>query len=166
MTNALQRAYASNEATPLMTIEFAHSAFTDGYIRLVQSFYDLTATTEDAEEVTFSKSGINLSLPEKSTDGRQDLKIEIDNVSNLVWQEIKKVITANRTTQEKITCKFRNYLEADLSEPAGAVYKFTVSSSSINVTTASITASYTPIPDSYFPRFRYYPTVFSGVKYA
>jgi hypothetical protein len=166
MSEALETAYASNEATPLVTVEFAHSAFDGGYIRLVQSFYDLTATTENSETVTFNKSGINLSLPEKTTDGRQDLRIEIDNVSNAVWTEIKKAVTANRTTQEKINCTFRNYLEADLSAPAGPVYKFVVSSTSINITTATIIASYTPIPDTYYPRYRYYPTVFSGVKYA
>lgn len=162
---AINTAYASNSATPLLTIEFLHSSLTGGALRLVQAYYDLEATLEDSTTVTFSASGIGISLPEKSTEGRQDLNIQIDNASNLVWQQVKLVIDANRTSEEKIICKFRSFLEADLSAPAGAVYVLTVTGTSINRNTAGIQATYTPIPDTGYPRKRYYPTSYPGVKY-
>ncbi len=165
MTNAIQQAYASNSETPLLTVEFINTALDDGSLKLVESNYDLTATTEDDDTVTFSRAGINISLPEKNTDGNQSITISIDNTNNLVWQEIKKVVTANRISRQPIKCKFRAFLESDLSAPAANPYLFTVTSSSINRSVASITASYTPIPDTFYPRYKYYPTIYPGVKY-
>lgn len=165
MTNAIQQAYASNSETPLLTVEFINTALDGGTLRLVESNYDLTATTEDDEEVTFSRAGINIDLPEKNTDGNQSITISIDNTNNLVWQEIKKVVAANRISRQPIKCKFRAFLESDLSAPAENPYVFTVTSSSINRSVASITAAYTPIPDTFYPRYKYYPTIFKGVKY-
>ena len=162
---ALEQAYASNTETPLLTLELRHSALDDGVIYLVSSNYDLDATLEDAYSVTFQKCGIDISLPEKSTDGRQDLVITIDNVSNYIWQQIKAVVTANRISQEVIACKFRPFLPSDLTAPAGAVLSLSVTESSINRSTASIRATYTPIPDTAYPRYRYYSTSYPGVKY-
>jgi len=162
---ALNRAYASNEETPLVTLEFLHSGLTGGALRLVQGYYDISATLEDATSVTFSASGIGVSLPEKGTDGRQELNIQIDNVSNYVWQQISSVVTASRASPERVICKYRPFLESDLSAPAGATYVLTVTQSSINRTTANIRASFAQIPDMAYPRARYYPTTYPGLKY-
>lgn len=160
----LEQAFASNTETPILTVELTHSSF--GTLRLAKAYYDLEATLEDASTVTFTAVGIDLGYPEKSTDGRQDLSINIDNTSNEVWQKISQVITANRTTSEKVVCKFRAFLESDLSEPQPGIYTFTVMETTVNRRTASIRASYTPIPDTVYPRSRYYPTTYPGVKYA
>lgn len=160
---AIEQAYASNAETPLLTVELLHSSF--GSIRLVSARYDLEATLEDSTTVTFLKSGVNIVRPEKSTDGRQDLAIEIDNYSNIAWNQIKQVITANRVSDEAVICKFRSFLESDLSAPAGGVFVLTVTQTSINISTVSIKASYTPIPDTNYPRHRYYATTYPGLKY-
>ena len=165
MSDALNRAFASNEATPVLTIEFIHASFTGGLIRLVRGYKDFTATLEDASTVTFSPSGIGIAYPEKSTDGRQDLNIQIDNVSNVIWTEVSKVIEANRTSEARVQCKFRSFLTSDLSQPQGEIYTFTVTTSSIDRVSALIQATYTPIPDTQYPRSRYYPTTYPGIKY-
>jgi hypothetical protein len=162
---ALNQAYASNDQTPLITLEFLHSALSGGALRLVQGYYDIQATLEDSTTVTFSASGIGVTLPEKSTDGRQDLDIQLDNVSNLVWQEISGVVTASRASSEVVICKYRPFLESDLSAPAGAAYVLAVTQSSINRVTASLTASFAQIPDMAYPKGRYYPTVYPGLRY-
>jgi len=162
---ALNQAYASNAGTPLITLEFLHSALTGGVLRLVQGFYDIEATLEDASTVTFNASGIGVSLPERSSDGRYDLSMQIDNVSNLVWQQLQLVVTASRSTGEAVECKYRPFLESDLSAPAGATYRFIVMQSSISRSTANIRASFAQIPDMIYPRGRYYPTTFPGLKY-
>jgi len=165
MTTALERAYASNESTPLLTIEFLHASLTGGALRLVQAYSDLTATLEDATTVTFTAAAIDIQLPEISTDGRQDLSISIDNTNNVAWDQIKAVTIANRITESKIICKYRPFLESDLTAPAGATYVLTVTGGSINRHTATLRATYTPIPETNFPRGRYYPSDYPGVRY-
>ena len=162
---ALNQAYASNSATPLNTIEFIHSSLTGGELRLVQAKYDLDATLEDASNATFTAAAIRIQLPSRSTDGRQDLEFVVSNINNVAWQQLSLALEANRTTEEKIICKYRAFLEADLSAPAGAVYTFTVNGTITNRRSISFRAGYTPLPDTQFPRYRYYPTLYPGLKY-
>ena len=161
---AIEQAFASNTETPLMTVELSHSSF--GTSRLVKAYYDLEATLETSSTVTFTAAGISLSYPEKTTDGRQDLSIQIDNTNNEVWTQISNVINASRASSEKVVCKMRSFLESDLSAPHGGVYTFTVMETTANRNVAAIRASYTPIPDTAYPRHRYYSTTYPGVKYA
>lgn len=165
MTTALNTAYASNSETPLETYEFVHTSFTGGVLRLVKGFYDLSATLEDASSVTFTAAGINSRLPEKSTDGSQSIELTLDNTNGVAWAQLSAAITANRTTATPIVCKYRPYLESDTSAPAGTVVILTVMSSSINRNAITIQAAYTPLPDTRFPRGRYYATNYPWLKY-
>jgi hypothetical protein len=165
MTAALEKAYASNTATPLHTLEFLHSAITGGALRLVQGYEDIEATLEDSSVVTFSASGFGLALPERGTDGKQDLRIQLDNVSLVAYDEIKAAKTATRTTEEKIICKYRPFLESDLSAPAGATFVLTVTRTAVTRSTVSVNATYTPIPEVSWPVKRYYTTEYPGLKY-
>lgn len=160
---AIARAYASNEATPLNTLEFSHSAITTMYF--VQAYDDLSATLEDATEVTFLKSGLGIQLPERSTDGQQELLIQIDNLSNEVYENLRAVQLSMRSTDERAFIKYRPYLESDLSAPSGAVIRLIMTGASVNRATASIKASWAPFPDSTYPRYRYYPTLYPGLKH-
>lgn len=164
MSNELRRALASAEQAPILTVEFYHSAI--GYMRLVRANSDLAATTEALELVTFSKSGVDLSLPPKTTDGRQDLNITISNASNQVWAYISQITTANRAgTDEPVICKLRAFLLSDLSAPSGPVYEYTVMATSIDTGTAAIRASYAQLGESVFPKNRYFTSIYPGLKY-
>lgn len=163
MSDALKRAFASAEQTPLLTVEFSHVSF--GTLRYVRANSDLTATLEDSSTVTFSKAGIDLTFPPKTTDGRQDLSISVSNVSNAVYQQIEAAVNQNRTSETPVVCKFRTFLLSDLSAPQGAVYKLNVLSTAATSLAVSVRAAYTPIPDTTYPRFRYYPTTYPGLKY-
>ena len=105
LSQNLERAYASNEQTPLQTIEIIHSSLTGGVLRYVRAYSSLTATLEDASTVVFTALGFNIQLPERGTDGRQDLSIALSNISNNAYQQIEAAINANRTTEEKATIK-------------------------------------------------------------
>lgn len=168
MSEALEQAYASNTTTPLNTLEFKHSALTGGVLRLVQGYQDLTATLEGspAVQVTFSKSGLGIKLPDRSTDGNHDLVWQVDNVSNDVYTQLRLIQEANRTSEEVVICNYRSYLETDLSAPAGAVYRMTVTGASVSTHTAVIRATWAAFPDTSYPRERYYPTTYPGLKYA
>lgn len=160
---AIAQAYASNEATPLSTFEFIHSSITT--LRFVQAYYDLEATLEDLSVVTFSKSGLGFQLPERSTDGQQDLQIQIDNLSNDVYTALRTIQDSMRLSDEKAIIKYRPFLESDLSAPAGAAVRLFVSAATITRSQATIVASWSPFPDAVYPRYRYYPTLYPGVKY-
>jgi hypothetical protein len=172
MSAALQQAYASAAATPLNTISLLHTGLTGGNRAFVQGKYDLTATIETSASVTFERSGLGISLPNKGVNGRQDITFQLSNVSRDAWGEIKSIIAQNRSDilagnpVEKITLEFRQFLESDLTAPSGAVYKMIVVSSSVNLMTLTVTASFMPIADVSWPRNRYYATDYPGVRYA
>lgn len=161
--SAIAKAYASNEATPLETLEFSHSSIPTLYF--VRAYYDLTATLENSTEVTFTRSGIAMQLPESSTDGQQELEIQIDNASNDVYQNLATVQASMRSSDEKALIVYRSFLESDLSEPASTPIRLFMSSSSINRQTATIRASWSPFPDASYPRYRYYPNLYPGLKH-
>lgn len=166
MSTALNKAYASNSETPLETYEFLHSSLTGGVLRLIKGFYDLEGTLEDSSVVTFTAAGVNSRLPEKSTDGNQSIELTLDNTNGTAWAQLSSAIAANRITEEAIICKYRPYLESDTSAPAAAALILTVMSSSSNRNAVSLQAAYTPLPESTFPRSRYYATNYPWLKYA
>ena len=160
---ALEQAYASNEATPLNTLEFSHSSITT--LRFVQGYYDLQANLETGPLVTFQKSGFGFQLPERSTDGQQELQIQLDNVSNIAYQNLATVQQSMRSADEKAIIKYRPYLESDLSAPAGAVLSLVMTGASVKRDSVFIRATWSPFPDVTYPRHRYYPTKFPGLRY-
>ena len=161
--SALQQAFASNEATPIDTLEFSHSSF--GVIYVAKSYFDLTATLEDSSVVVFQRAGLGIQLPERSTDGQQELSIQLDNLDNDIYLKLRGVQEANRATQEQVVCKYRPYLLSDLSAPAGAILKLLVTGATINTRQATIRATWANFPDTTYPRGRYYATDYPGVKY-
>jgi len=163
---ALNKAFASANETPLDTIEIVHSALTGGVLRFVRGYKDITATIESGSDVVFSAMAFGAQLPERSANGSQDLTVQMDNVSTSVYQEIKAVVDANRTTRETGSIIFRFYLPSDLTQPAGQTYSLQIDSSVVESGTAIITASYAPLPNISWPRKRYSPTIYPWLRYA
>ena len=160
---ALNQAYASNDQIIYNTLEISHSSITTMY--LVDDSSDLIATLEDSTEVTFSAAGLNISLPEKTTEGRQDLTFSASNIDSSIWDLVDTVITANRTTEERAICKFRTFLPSDLSAPIGGVYTMTIINVNLNRQAATFTVSFQALPDLAYPRLRYYSNIYPSVKY-
>jgi hypothetical protein len=171
MSAMLQTAYASASETPLSTYRIVNPNLTGGARLFVNSKSDLTATLEDSTQVTFEKAGVAEILPKKGVDGRQDLTIQLSNISREAWNDIKKIVAANRaavlagTAPTKTTIEFRTFLPSDLTAPSGPIYILSVSKTVVNISSLSITATFTPIGDMAFPRLRYYSEKFAGVKY-
>lgn len=165
MTTELEQAYASNTETPLETLEFTHSALTDGSMRFVRGYRDLEATLETGSTVTFTASGIDVTLPERSTDGEQNLTIAISNASNEVYQQLDLVQESMRLSDERAIFKYRAYLPSDLTAPATTPLRLIVTSATITDEAALIQCTYTAFPDSVYPRYRYHASTYPGVKY-
>jgi hypothetical protein len=172
MSTALQLAYASAAGQPVYTFRLIHSGLTNGSRAFVQGKYDLTATLENGETITFEKAGLDLNLPQKGVNGRQDISFQLSNVSRQAWAEIKAVIDYNRAQitagqqPESIQLEFRSFLESNLATPSGPVYKMVVISSNIDIFKINITASFSPLADISWPKQRYYAENYPGVRYA
>jgi len=165
MTNPLAEARASNTETPILTVEIKHTALTGGVLRLVQGVEDLTATIPGTGAVVFTAAGIDILLPSKDSEGTQQLTINIDNVSNMIYSEMLKIVIANRSAQSEVKVNTRVYLASDLSSPKESVPMIGVSVA-MTVTSSRISAIFAPLYDNFFPRLRYYPNKYHGVKYA
>ena len=76
-----------------------------------------------------------------------------------------KIATANQTTQVEVEVNTRVYLASDTSSPKESIPMIGVSVG-INTTSATIRAIFAPLYDNFFPRLRYYPNKYHGVKYA
>ncbi len=120
LTEALAEAYAS--APPavvvLHTVELWHPSWTEA-IRLVADFADLTATLEDdapanaGEAVLFTACPFRFTLPQVG-EGRQELSIQIDNVSQLLMPLLEGADLASTTP---IRATYRPYLSTDTTAP-------------------------------------------------
>ena len=165
MANPLAEARASNTEQPILTVEIRHPILSSGAIRLVQAVSDFTGFIPGVGNALFEASGINIVLPSKDSEGTQQLSIQIDNVSNAIYTEMAKIAVANRTAQTEVEVNTRVYLASDTSSPKESIPMIGVSVG-INTSSATIRAIFAPLYDNFFPRLRYYPNKYHGVKYA
>jgi hypothetical protein len=165
MPNPLAEARASNTEQPILTVEIRHPILASGAIRFVQGVDDFIGFIPGVGNAQFDKSGINVVLPSKDSQGTQQLSIRLDNVSNAVFLEMRKIVEANRTTQTEVEVNTRIYLASDTSSPKESI-PMIAETIAITAVSATIGATFAPLYDNFFPRERYYPTGFHGVKYA
>jgi hypothetical protein len=149
------------------TFEFTHPALTNGRISIAKSSFNLNLGLENGgPNREFIGYGVDSIQPSKNTDGTSQLTISISNVNNVLWSQLRQVQQANdQGTQEPVVVTSRIYVSSDLSEPAENPLVMNVNSVSLTRQTANITAIFAPLYDSYFPRLRFYPSKYSGVKY-
>lgn len=178
MSALLQRYHASNPVgeQKVVTLEISHSAIVTslgsiiddaGYLRLAQSFSDLTCAIDTASPptlATFHASGFGYKLPPRNTNGHQDLSFQIDNVSREAWFVLRAIQAANRTSAELAQLTLRAYLMSDL-ESVEQESLFTARNFNVTRTTALISGIFHDLVNRRFPRRIYSPAVFPGAKY-
>ena len=174
MSALLQTFYASNPIGEqrLVTLEFAHSAIlttvsdlvaTAGYLRLAQSFTDVTAAT-DTGTATFNRAGFGFTFPNKSGTGRQELNFQIDNVSLDAWRVIKAIKDASRISAERCIITLRVYLVSDLATIEES-YTFTAKSFEVTRETVLVTGVFHELVNRRAPKRLYLPSIYPGLKY-
>ena len=161
----LNQAYASNTSTPVLTLEFEHSSLSGGFYRIVQDQVDFDGKIEDDSTVSYTATSVGISEPSRGSDGISQLGIQVDNVSGDVTALVKTIQQSNRVgTPEPVIVRMRGYIRGS-TEIARAAIVMVVTGVTITAQTAQIRASFQPVYDSAFPRLRYYPTLFKGLKY-
>lgn len=174
MSALLNTFYASNPLgnQRLVTLEFAHSAIltttsdlvdSAGYLRLAQSFTDVTAET-GAGNAVFNRAGFGFTFPNKDGTGRQELNFQIDNVSLDAWRVIKAIKDASRVSAERCVITLRVYLVNDLST-IEETYTFTAKSFEVTRETVLVTGVFHELVNRRSPKRLYLPSVYPGLKY-
>ncbi|GAG30789.1 unnamed protein product [marine sediment metagenome] len=156
-----------NNADIIETFEFTHSALTGGRVSIAKSSFNLNLGIENGGgNREFTGYGVDSIQPSKNTDGTSQLTIAISNINNVLWTQLRQVQQANdQGAQEPVVVTSRIYVSSDVSAPAEAPLIMNLNSVSLTRQTANITAIYAPLYDSYFPRYKYYPSTHNGVKY-
>jgi hypothetical protein len=124
-------------------------------------FFDEVFTLEDGRTVTFTATGLDVTLPKKSNDAGQQLTVAIDNVLG----DAQLLIDQAKDAQEVITLVYRAYLDSDHSAPAERPLQMSVLSASIEGPTIQFTAGYFDLINTAWPRRRYTANFAPGIKY-
>lgn len=160
MSKLLEIVYASGgDDVIIPTLEIKHSAFE--IIRTCAGFEHQTVTLETGETVTFTASGLDVSLPARNASGQQNLNFAIENVTGKAQRAIDDALAAGG----RIDVIYRTYLESDLSTPAEPPLKMVLVGAEFEGASVQVTASYQDLIGYAWPRERYSVSFAPGLKY-
>lgn len=157
---SIEIAYASATNNPFVyCIEFAAPSIPGGAYRLVLGRKDITVGLETGESADFEKSAYKLSLPSRTSTGRQDINFNIDNVSGEVMLNLDAALEAGET----IKTTLRKYNAYDLSSPAETPIVMTVFATEIDSHQVKVSATFADLVNKTFPFERYTPDIAKGL---
>lgn len=159
----LSTLYASAPAAEVLipTLEISHPSFPGGAIRTCAGFEDHTVTLEDGSVVTFTASGLDVSLPARNGSGQQNLAFAIENVTGIAQDAIDRAMEAGG----QIEVIYRSYVASDLSEPAEPPLRMVLVGAEFRGANVQVTASYMDIINQAWPKDRYTATFAPGLKH-
>lgn len=128
---------------------------------LTRGWDDIEVRTEDGERLTFQGCGIDIALPARNSDGTQDLKFAISNITGEVSNAIRKALD----NLQGATLTYRLYISTSLNAPAARPYTLAIKTGYWTSTEVQITAGYMNVLDTAWPRYRYTLPAFPGLRY-
>ncbi len=155
----LNRLYASGGDEVL--IETLQISIGNEVHYLTRGWDDIEVTTEDGERLTFQGCGIDIGLPARNSDGTQDLKFAITNITGEVSNAIRKALD----NLQGATLTYRLYISTSLNAPAARPYTLAIKTGYWTSTEVQITAGYMNVLDTAWPRYRYTLPAFPGLRY-
>lgn len=167
ITDALAEAYASAHpaVVVLHTLELWHPSWA-APIRLVADFANLTATLEAAAPVNpgaavvFTACPFRFALPQVG-EGRQELNVQIDNVSAELMPLIE---SADLTSTTPIRAYYRPYLSTDTTAPQmSPVLVLDVIRLSVDAMQVTAICAHADYLNHRFPRSIYTIETFPGI---
>lgn len=160
MSQLLEIVYASGgDDVIIPTLEIKHPAFAP--IRTCAGFEDQTVTLETGETITFTASGLDISLPARNSSGQQNLNFAIENVTGIAQRAIDDALSAGG----QINVIYRTFLSSDLSTPAEPPLKMVLVGAEFEGPSVQVTASYQDLIGYAWPRDRYSVDFAPGLKY-
>ena len=128
---------------------------------LTRGWDDIHVKTENGELLTFQGCGIDIALPARNSDGTQDLKFAITNITGEVSSTIRKALE----NIQGATLTYRLYISTSLNAPAARPYMLAIKTGYWTSTEVQITAGYMNMLDTAWPRYRYTLPAFPGLRY-
>lgn len=159
---AIEVAYASADGIPIHTLTLRHATFPGGVFFLCSGFDDIDAKLETGEAVTFLASGLGINLPQRALVGREDLQFALDNITG----EVRQYMLSARRAGGPIGVEYRPYVDNDLSQPARKPMKMVTVNYKDNRRSANVLASFRNFMDLEWPRVRFTPDRYPGLKYS
>ena len=124
--------------------------------RVIEAYEDVTLSGE-----VYTACGLQLSLPKRNTDGAQDLKFTISNITGTVSTQLRAAIESG--SQGTVTV--RTYTSDDLNTEAETAYTMTLKKASWTMLQAEITCSYMNMLDTAWLRHRYTLAFAPGIRW-
>ncbi|WP_394243882.1 DUF1833 family protein [Halopseudomonas laoshanensis] len=157
--NLLNRFYSSSgpeEQIPTIAV-------TDGITThyLTVGFEDQLLRLETGEVVEFIGYALDISLPEKGSDGVQDLMFAICNIDGAIGRFVRDAQEGGR----EILLTYRLYLNNDLNAPAKPPLEFNVKGGQVTSVEAQVSAGYYNVLATAWSRFLFDTYRFPGLRY-
>ncbi|WP_257972632.1 DUF1833 domain-containing protein [Vibrio parahaemolyticus] len=147
----------------LSTLEYQHPALPGGMLRYVKDNIDLEAGLEDGTIVIFKAGQFEFQLPDKNTSGQEALRVAAPNTDLTLTRAIESTKMYEPITP--VVCIYREYDDADLSQPRNKAIRLTTSSTNITTMAVSLTASWKDLTNRRFCRRIYTTKTHPGLKY-
>lgn len=152
MINSLSQVYATLDTSPVITLDFTGDNF--NRLSFVLGNNDITV-----DGVTYQRSNFQVSLPESNNSGFSDIKIQVCNVNNQVYEHLKEAIDNNIVLSVRLCLRLPDTLSIDW------VMSLDIKGLALREDKAEITASANDILNCEFPKLRYNALNFPGLRY-
>lgn len=150
----IDRLYASGgDEVILDTLEIRIG---DQQFNLIEAYEDIVLGG-----VTYTACAMDLSLPERSTEGAQDMEFTLGNITGEGSAAIRAAL--EELTEAAVT--FRRFTSDDLNTPAETPYTMTLKTADWTNLQIKLTASFMNVLDMAWPRLRYVLSKFPGLRY-
>lgn len=161
MEAALAEAYAScpTDLVVLETVEINHPSFTDGPIRVVNDYVDLTATLETGQAATFVRFAFTSVKPEVNAAGVPEYLVTVDNAT----AEIARMLMSVSASPSPLTVVIRQYRSDDLTKPAGRLIPGEIRHVDAPESSVTIKIGFGQIANMPFPKELFTPRRFPGL---
>lgn len=151
---AINRLYASSGREAIIdTLEFVVGATT---FYLVEGYEDITYNGN-----TYTACAMDIGLPDRSTEGAQDLEITLSNITGEPATAVRDALEAGNSA----TVTFRRFTSDDMSTPAETPYTMTFKKAVWTNLQIKLTCSFMDVLDTAWPRMRYVLSRFPGLRY-
>lgn len=148
----------AGEAAKYATLEISNALET---IFLVRAYVPFTAALEDGRVVTFEAADIDPALPDRNSDGTQDLMFAVSNIDGRASTTIRKALRAKLET----TVTLREYLSNDITGPISRPLTLPVKDGQWTPLQADIRAGFMNLLDTAWPRDLFNPLDYPGLRY-
>lgn len=158
--SVLEEIYASNTDRLILTLEIAHAVLPGGVLRYAQGYQDVDLPIEDTSVVTFTGAAVAIGRVEKTSQGRQALSFQVDDVDGSILNYMEQA----QTQGGEVLLTFREYASSLAAGPLTA-FTFAVTGFEARLPAITLQATSRDAINKAWPPQRYTQTTVPGLVY-